>query len=106
MDSADANIFHLFGSMPAWCGLMLASIQEYLEKLHAHYAPIMEGAGADYIPELSKADPKWFGICIATRDDHVYEVPKRCLFLSKGMPKSRFSTRRKVAAVLMCSPLA
>lgn len=53
---------------------MLSPIQEYLEKLHARYAPLMEGQVADYIPELSKADPRWFGICIATRDGHVYEV--------------------------------
>lgn len=53
---------------------MLSPIQEFLEKLHARYAPVMDGQVADYIPELSKADPKWFGICIATRDGHVYEV--------------------------------
>ncbi len=29
---------------------------------------------ADYIPELGKADPDWFGICLATIDGHVYEV--------------------------------
>jgi glutaminase len=29
---------------------------------------------ADYIPELAKADPNSFGICIATRDGHLYEV--------------------------------
>lgn len=34
----------------------------------------MEGHVADYIPELSKADPRLFGICIATRDGHVYEA--------------------------------
>lgn len=53
---------------------MLSPIQEYLETLHARYASVMDGHVADYIPELSKADPKWFGICIATRDGHVYEV--------------------------------
>ena len=29
---------------------------------------------ATYIPELAKADPDWFGICLATTDGHVYEV--------------------------------
>lgn len=53
---------------------MLSPIQEYLKQLHARFAPLMEGHVADYIPELSKADPKDFGICIATRDGHVYEV--------------------------------
>src|SRR5262249_35455273 len=31
-------------------------------------------AVANYIPELSKADPKHFGIALATIDGHVYEV--------------------------------
>ena len=33
-----------------------------------------DGAVADYIPELSKADPAHFGISLATLDGHVYEV--------------------------------
>lgn len=53
---------------------MLSPIQEYLEQLYSRYASVMEGQVADYIPELSKADPRWFGICVATRDGHVYEV--------------------------------
>lgn len=53
---------------------MLSPIQEYLRTLHARYAPVMDGHVADYIPELSKANPSHFGICIATRDGHVYEV--------------------------------
>lgn len=53
---------------------MLSPIQEYVEQLHSRYASSMEGHVADYIPELSKADPRLFGICIATRDGHVYEV--------------------------------
>lgn len=53
---------------------MLSPIQEYLQQLHVRYASATNGKVADYIPELSKADPNWFGICIATRDGHVYEV--------------------------------
>ncbi|MBL8489659.1 MAG: glutaminase, partial [Rhodocyclaceae bacterium] len=49
-------------------------IAQYLKALHARHADLREGAVADYIPELAKADPGWFGICIATRDGHVYEV--------------------------------
>lgn len=68
---------------------MLSPIQEYLENLHARYAPVMEGHVADYIPELSKADPKWFGICIATRDGHVYEVgDTRQLFTIQSISKA------------------
>ncbi|OYW75732.1 MAG: glutaminase A [Verrucomicrobia bacterium 12-59-8] len=53
---------------------MLSPIQEYVEQLHSRYASSMDGHVADYIPELAKADPRLFGICIATRDGHVYEV--------------------------------
>lgn len=54
---------------------MFASpIGEYLLRLHQRHQPLTEGRVADYIPELAKADPKWFGICVATRDGHVYEV--------------------------------
>jgi len=49
-------------------------IERYLKELHGRYARFQEGEVADYIPELAKADPRWFGICIATRDGHVYEV--------------------------------
>ena len=34
----------------------------------------ISGAAANYIPELSKADPAIFGVAIATIDGHVYEV--------------------------------
>jgi len=49
-------------------------IEHYLRNLLAKHAGLAEGAVADYIPELSKANPQWFGICIATRDGHIYEV--------------------------------
>lgn len=49
-------------------------IDRFIRTLHARHAGLVEGKVADYIPELAKADPSWFGICIATRDGHVYEV--------------------------------
>ncbi len=49
-------------------------IQRYLDRLHATYAPLAEGAVATYIPELAKANPDWFGIAITTVDGRVYEV--------------------------------
>lgn len=49
-------------------------LQAYLEELHHTYQPLREGAVADYIPELAKANPDWFGICIATVDGRVYQV--------------------------------
>jgi glutaminase len=53
---------------------MKSPVTQILETLHDRYASLREGALADYIPELTKANPDWFGICIATRDGHVYEV--------------------------------
>lgn len=49
-------------------------IQKYLERLHAAFAGHRDGAVASYIPELTRADPDWFGIAIATVDGHVYQV--------------------------------
>jgi glutaminase len=49
-------------------------VEAYLRQLHARYAGLVEGRVADYIPELKSADASWFGLCIATRDGHVYEV--------------------------------
>ncbi len=53
---------------------MKSPVSQILKTLHERYASLNEGAVADYIPELAKADPKLFGICIATRDGHLYEV--------------------------------
>ncbi|ETX01578.1 glutaminase A [Candidatus Entotheonella palauensis] len=49
-------------------------IRTYLEKLHATYVDLHDGQVASYIPELSHANPNWFGICVATTDGYVYEV--------------------------------
>lgn len=49
-------------------------IQAYLERLHAKCSKLQDGQIATYIPELTKADPKWFGISIATTDGRVYEI--------------------------------
>ena len=51
-------------------------ILEYITQLYKKYANIKEGEIASYIPELSLADSKWFGICIATTDGQIYEVGK------------------------------
>lgn len=53
---------------------MNSPIQDYLQELHARYATLTDGQVATYIPELAKADPEWFGICLVTAAGHVYEV--------------------------------
>ena len=49
-------------------------ILDYLDSLRARFGELSEGNVATYIPELARADPDEFGICIATRDGFVYEV--------------------------------
>ncbi len=49
-------------------------IQAYLQDLHHRLRDDASGQVATYIPELSKADPAWFGIVLATVDGQVYEV--------------------------------
>ncbi len=53
---------------------VISAINHYLEQLHREFAGLTEGEVASYIPELSHADPAWFGIAIATVDGHVYQV--------------------------------
>jgi glutaminase len=45
-----------------------------LKELHQEFSSLHEGEVATYIPELAKADPHWFGICLVTAAGHVYEV--------------------------------
>ena len=49
-------------------------VERYLATLHDRFRALDDGTVATYIPELGKADPRAFGICIATADGHVYEV--------------------------------
>jgi glutaminase len=49
-------------------------VERYLAELHERFRALDDGAVATYIPELGKADPRWFGICVATIDGHVYEA--------------------------------
>ena len=47
---------------------------DYLEHLHREFAGVKEGKVATYIPELAKASPDWFGICLVTANGTAYEV--------------------------------
>src|SRR5260221_3159146 len=49
-------------------------VMGYLEQLHRACAGITEGRVATYIPELAKANPDWFGICLVTASGAIYEV--------------------------------
>jgi len=45
-----------------------------LEEIRTELADLQGGAVADYIPQLSKADPRWFGLALASLDGHVYRA--------------------------------
>lgn len=61
----------------ALIGKMKSTISPFrmtLQSLHEDLKPIVEGVVADYIPELAKADPEWFGISIVTADGRSFQV--------------------------------
>lgn len=49
-------------------------VQDYLEQLHREFAGVTDGKVATYIPELAKANPDWFGICLVTANGTAYEA--------------------------------
>lgn len=49
-------------------------LSQFLDLCHGEIAVDNSGAVANYIPELTKADPDHFGISVATTDGYVYEV--------------------------------
>lgn len=49
-------------------------LQRYLTALHDDLRSLREGSIATYIPELARADPDRFGICVVTTDGYMYEV--------------------------------
>src|SRR5215467_10138256 len=49
-------------------------VQKFLEQLHSDCAKLNGGNVATYIPELAKANPDWFGICMVTPTGSIYEV--------------------------------
>ena len=51
-----------------------APLRTILRDLHEKYLALRDGKVADYIPELAKADPGLFGICVVTRDGQTFTV--------------------------------
>ncbi len=54
--------------------IVSSPVSDYLEHLHRNHAVVKEGKVATYIPELAKANPDWFGICLVTSNGVVYEA--------------------------------
>ncbi|HXE39664.1 MAG TPA: glutaminase A, partial [Azonexus sp.] len=53
---------------------MTSPIQVYLDSLHTRLASMQGGELANYIPELSKADPSWFSMSLVTMDGVAYST--------------------------------
>lgn len=53
---------------------MKSPIQTHLDSIHSRVCGMQGGRLASYIPELTKADPDWFGICLVTMDGVAYSV--------------------------------
>jgi len=49
-------------------------IQQIIDYVYEKYKDIEDGDVATYIPELAKANPKHFGICLATVDGQVFRA--------------------------------
>jgi glutaminase len=49
-------------------------VLDYLAQLHREFSAVTDGDVATYIPELAKANPDWFGICLVTASGTVYEI--------------------------------
>ena len=80
-------------------------LQRYLAALHEKYRAMDDGTVTTYIPELAKAAPNWFGICVVTTDGYVYavgdsEVPFTIQSVSKPAVYAAALTDRGRAAVV------
>jgi len=53
---------------------MKSPIIDFLQDLHTELSGVSDGEVATYIPELAKADPDLFGICLVSASGAVYEV--------------------------------
>jgi glutaminase len=59
----------MFHAMPT-----TTRIQEIIDNLYEKYKDVDDGAVATYIPELAKANPDDFGICLATVDGQIFSA--------------------------------
>ena len=53
---------------------MAQLVQRYLDDIVAEYAPVTDGALADYIPELTEVDPTGFGLTLSASDGYLYQA--------------------------------
>ncbi len=66
----DGEVDRLLGRLKS----AAAPLRDVLRELHGRHAGTSEGKVADYIPELAKADPNWFGISVISATGQVIEI--------------------------------
>lgn len=47
-------------------------VEQMMQKTHDLYADLSDGAVASYIPKLAEADPRWFGLTLASATGHAF----------------------------------
>ena len=52
----------------------MSELPEFIEYLYQEYRHFNSGNLANYIPELTKANPDWFAIGVITADGEVFEI--------------------------------
>ncbi|VEP14591.1 Glutaminase [Hyella patelloides LEGE 07179] len=52
----------------------MSKLEIFLESLYQKYQPLNHGKLARYIPQLAKANPDWFAICVVTTDGREFTV--------------------------------
>lgn len=66
----------------------VAPLRETLSRLHEQFAGVSDGAVADYIPELARANPDWFGISVVTAQGESFDAGEvRQLFSIQSVSK-------------------
>jgi len=53
---------------------VVSPLRQVLRELHEDLQQVTDGTVADYIPELARADPEWFGISVVTVDGQMCTV--------------------------------
>jgi glutaminase len=65
-----------------------AVVRQLVAEAHRRFAPVCEGELATYIPELARADPDQFGLCVATGNGLLIEAgDSRQLFSIQSLSK-------------------
>ncbi len=76
------------GSLLGGIRTAASPFRAYLKDVHTRFKGVNEGKVADYIPELAKADPNWFGIAVTTVSGASFEIgDARQLFTIQSVSK-------------------